>query len=132
MKFTIVILGAPYSGETADTACRFAEAVIAQGHNIYRLFFYHDGVHNASSLVTLPQDEIQLPQRWQQLIDQYHLEAVVCIASALRRGVANDIEARRFGKPCGNLLEGFELAGIGELLDAAAHSDRLITFGPSS
>ncbi|RLA42500.1 MAG: sulfurtransferase TusD, partial [Gammaproteobacteria bacterium] len=60
------------------------------------------------SLVTLPQDEIQLPQRWQQLTDQYHLEAVVCIASALRRGVANDIEARRFGKPCGNLIEGFE------------------------
>jgi tRNA 2-thiouridine synthesizing protein D len=39
-------------------------------------------------------------------------------------------EARRLEKPGHNLAAGFELAGLGQLTDAAAHSDRLITFAP--
>jgi tRNA 2-thiouridine synthesizing protein D len=132
MKFSIVILGAPYTGEAAETAFRFVQAVLAKNHEIYRLFFYHDGVHNASSLITLPQDETQPTQRWQELIDQHKLDAIVCIASALRRGVLNETEAKRFSKPASNLMPGFTVAGLGELIDASLQSDRLITFGPSS
>lgn len=132
MKFTIAILGAPYTDAAADTAFRFARSVLEKQHQIHRLFFYHDGVHNASSLLTLPQDEVQPSRRWHQLIDQYQLEAVVCIASALRRGVLNEAEAKRFGKPGNNLMPGFVLSGLGDLIDAALQSDRLITFGPSS
>ena len=132
MKFSIVILGAPYTGEAAETAYRFAQAVLEKNHEIYRLFFYHEGVHNASSLLTLPQDEVQPAQRWQELIDQYQLDAVVCIASALRRGVLNETEAKRFSKPASNLMPDFAISGLGELIDAALQSDRLITFGASS
>ena len=132
MKFSIIILGAPYTSEAADTAFRFARAVLAKNHEIYRLFFYHDGVHNASSLITLPQDEVQPVERWQALIEEYQLDAVVCIASALRRGVLNNTEAKRFSKPASNLNPGFSISGLGDLIDAALQSDRLITFGPSS
>ena len=132
MKFTIVILGSPYTDEAAETAYRFCRAVLEKHHNIYRLFFYHDGVHNASSLLTLPQDEVQPSQRWRLLIDEYGLDAVACIASALRRGVINKAEAERFAKPADNLMPGFELSGLGQLIDAAQNSDRLMTFGPSS
>ena len=68
MKFSIVILGAPYTDQAAETAYRFAAATLARGHSIYRLFFYHDGVHNASELLTLPQDELQPARRWRDLI----------------------------------------------------------------
>ncbi len=132
MKFSIIILGAPYTDEAAETAFRFAQATLKKDHEIYRLFFYHDGVHNASSLMTLPQDEVQPTSRWQQLIEEHQLDAVVCIASALRRGILNKGEARRFSKPADNLLAGFKLAGLGELVDAALQSDKLITFGPCS
>ncbi len=132
MKFTLVILGSPYTDQSAETAFRFAQAVLEKNHHIYRLFFYHDGVHNASSFLSLPQDEIQPSQRWRQLIDKHQLEAVVCIASALRRGVLNETEAKRFAKPGSNLTPGFKLSGLGDLIDAALRSDRLITFGPSS
>ncbi|MBV1930377.1 MAG: sulfurtransferase complex subunit TusD [Porticoccaceae bacterium] len=132
MKFTIVILGAPYTDEAAESAFRFTQAALEKNHQIYRLFFYHDGVHNASSLITLPQDEIQPAQRWANLIAQYDLEAIVCIASSLRRGLLNETEAKRFSKPASNLTPGFKLAGLGDLVDAAQQSDRLITFGPTS
>lgn len=130
MNFSVVILGAPYSSQSAATAYRFTEALLTRGHNVYRLFFYHGGVHNASELVVAPQDEISIAERWHQLIADHHLDAVVCIASALRRGLLNSDAAGRYDKHCANLSDYFTVAGLGELVDAAQQSDRLITFGP--
>ena len=38
----------PYQHQSADSALNFARAVIAQGHEIFRVFFYHDGVNNGT------------------------------------------------------------------------------------
>lgn len=129
MKFSLAIYAAPYSSQGSNTAYRFARAAIAQGHEIYRLFFYSDGVHNASSLAAPPQDELQLPEQWQQLVKNHNIDAVVCVASALRRGILNAEEAQRYEKNANNLLDGFEISGLGQLVDAAVNSDQVITFG---
>ncbi len=129
MKFSLAIYAAPYATEGSASAYRFACAAIAQGHEIYRLFFYSDGVHNANALAAPPQDEAQLPQQWQVLARENNIDVVVCIASALRRGVLNQEEAQRYDKSAFNLAEGFEISGLGQLVDAAVHSDRVITFG---
>lgn len=129
MKYSLAIYGAPYSSQAADTAFKFAEAAIARGHQIYRLFFYLDGVHNASNLATPPQDENDIPARWHELIQSHNIDAVVCIAAGLRRGVLDEVEQERYEKPGHNLGEGFTLSGLGQLVDAGTNSDRLITFG---
>ena len=54
---------------------------------------------------------------------------VVCIAAALKRGILNQEEAERYEKPAHNLRDGFAISGLGQLVDAALMSDRLITFG---
>ncbi|WP_339896933.1 sulfurtransferase complex subunit TusD [uncultured Gilvimarinus sp.] len=130
MKFTLVILGAPYSDSASQTALAFAQAALANGHNIYRLFFYADGIHNATRLAAPPQDEHDLPASWQQLIEQHQLDAVVCIAAALRRGLLDATEAERYQKGSDNIAQGFELSGLGQLIEASAASDRVLTFGP--
>lgn len=130
MKFSLAIYGAPYSSESASTALNFARAALAQGHEIHRLFFYQDGVHNASALCVPPQDEQNLPEAWQGLIREHSLDAVVCVASALKRGVLDAAEAERYGKPAANLLEGFTIGGLGQLVDAALGADRLVSFAP--
>ena len=56
MKFSIVVYAAPYSAEAAATAFNFTRSVLEQGHDIYRLFFFGDGVHNASRLSVAAQD----------------------------------------------------------------------------
>lgn len=129
MKFTLAIYGAPSSSQSAYSALQFARAVLERGHTIYRLFFYADGVHNGSLLATPPQDEINLPEQWQQLINDHQLDAVVCIAAALRRGVLDQTEATRYDKPAANLRDNFELSGLGQFIEAAVVSDRVITFG---
>lgn len=129
MKYALAIYGAPYANQASETAFSFAQAAIARGHTIYRLFFYLDGVHNASNLATPPQDEADIPARWQALIKEHNIDAVVCIAAGLRRGVLDEVEQQRYEKSANNLNEGFVLSGLGQLIDAGTQSDRLITFG---
>lgn len=129
MKFSLAIYAAPYSAQGSDSAYRFAKAVLAEGHSLYRIFFYQDGIHNASALTAPPQDESNIPARWQALAAKHEIDLVVCIAAALRRGILDTSEADRYEKPAVNLAQGFTIGGLGQLLDAAVVSDRLITFG---
>ncbi|MEW5249854.1 sulfurtransferase complex subunit TusD [Microbulbifer sp. 2201CG32-9] len=129
MKFSLAVYAAPHSSESALTALRFARALLAAGHQIYRVFFYCDGVHNGSGLSAPPQDEPDLLSQWQALQQEHQLDLTICIAAAQRRGLLSQAEARRLEKPAANLAPGFDLAGLGQLADAVARSDRLITFG---
>jgi tRNA 2-thiouridine synthesizing protein D len=129
VKFTIVIYSAPCSSQAATSAWQFCNALLEGGHSIYRLFFYHDGVHNNSQLSVPPQDEINLPLQWDKLIRQHQIDAVSCVSSALKRGVLNATEAKRHEKNCHNLSDATELSGLGQLIDACMVSDRVVCFG---
>lgn len=127
MIFSLAVYAAPYSSQASQTAYEFARALLRQGHKLHRVFFYHDGVHNATALASSPQDEFDLHNAWSLLAQEYDL--VVCIAAALKRGLLNKEEADRYSKPAHNLNDNFELSGLGQLIEAAVTSDRVITFG---
>lgn len=129
MIFTLVVHCAPYQAASAGTALRFARAALAAGHRIHRVFFYRDGVHAGTALAAPPRDESDLPRQWQQLAQEHDLDLVVCIAAAVRRGILNAEEARRHEKSGHNLAPGFELSGLGQLIEASLVSDRVISFG---
>ena len=129
MKFSIVIYAAPYSTEAAASALRFSESLIQQGHELYRLFFFGDGVHNASKLTVVAQDEINLQLQWRKLIEEHDIDSVICVSSALRRGVLDQTEAERHGLSAASAYESSEVAGLGQLVDASLHSDRVVNFG---
>jgi tRNA 2-thiouridine synthesizing protein D len=129
VKFSIVIYAAPYSAESAATALRFAQSLIEQGHEVYRLFFFGDGVHNASKLTVVAQDEINLQQQWSKLIEEHDIDSVICVSSALRRGVLDQTEADRHELGTASAYESSEVAGLGQLVDAALYSDRVVNFG---
>ena len=129
MKFSIVIYGAPYSSEAASSAYRFARAVIEQGHGIYRLFFMGDGVLNASRLPVSPQDEVNLQHSWDKLIREHKLDSVVCVSSALKRGIVDATESERYELDGVSAFESSDIAGLGQLVDASVVSDRVVSFG---
>ncbi|MDG2176264.1 MAG: sulfurtransferase complex subunit TusD [Gammaproteobacteria bacterium] len=128
MKFTLVINGAPWSSPSAHTALKFAETALSSGHEIYRLFFYQDGVGNASRYCVVPQDEEDIPARWETLITTHGIDAVVCAASALKHGVLDTDESERYDKEGANLRSGFTVSGLGQFIDAATQSDRVVSF----
>jgi len=128
MKFAIAVFSAAHA-PSSRRALLFAQAVLAGGNEIARLFFYQDGVHSASANVVAPQDEQDTAAQWQAFVEANQLDGVVCIAAALRRGVLNEEEALRYQKPAANLSASWELSGLGQLHDAAQTADRLICFG---
>ncbi|MGE6605325.1 sulfurtransferase complex subunit TusD [Halomonas sp. NPDC076908] len=128
MKYGLLVMGAPYSSASPHSALRFAHAIIARGHCLTGVFFYHDGVHNASTLMAPPQDELNLCQAWTELHQQHAVPLDVCIAAALRRGLMSESEAQRHGMQAFNVAPPFELTGLGQLLELQQRSDRFITF----
>ncbi len=129
MKFTILVNSSPYHCNAGQTAYRFIMAALAQEHQIFRVFFYHDGIYHALKHSTPPDDEPQFASLWSDLAEQYHVDLVVCISAAQRRGLLHDDEASRQGKQDNDLAAGFRISGLGQLIEATLVTDRLIVFG---
>ena len=129
MIYSLLVLSSPVSGHGARTAADFARCVLARGHQLYRVFFLDAGTEAGSSVAVLPQDETDRLQTWVDLAEQHGVELVLCISSALKRGMLDETEARRHEKISPTVHPAFIVSGLGQLHDAAARSDRLITFG---
>ncbi len=119
MQFSLLVTAAPCNSAAPATALRFAKAALHNGHSIYRIFFFRDGVHNASTYGTSPQDETHIPSAWQQFCSEQKLDAVICISAATKRGISHG----------SNTSPHTQIGGLGLLTEAIIHSDRLMTFG---
>lgn len=129
MKFAIQINEGPYTHQATDSAYMFTKAALDAGHEVMRVFFYHDGVNNGTRLTTPPQDDRHIVNRWAELAKEHDLDLVLCVAAAQRRGIADADEAKRNGKDADNIQEGFRISGLGQLIEAGIQADRLVVFG---
>ncbi|MDH3690528.1 MAG: sulfurtransferase complex subunit TusD [Gammaproteobacteria bacterium] len=129
MKFSILVNEGPYTHQASDSAFHFAAAALAKGHDVVRVFFYHDGVNNGTRLSAPPQDDRHIVNRWTELAKTHDLDLVLCVAAAQRRGVLDTNEARRHGKDVDNVAHGFRISGLGQLIEAGLQADCLISFG---
>lgn len=118
MKFTVIVNEGPFIHQAADSAYHFVSAALAKGHEITRVFFYHDGVKVANKLSEPPSDDRDIVKLWGKLGSEKGVDLVVCVAAALRRGVKAE-----------NCAEGFRISGLGQLMQACSDSDRTIVFG---
>ena len=118
MNIGILINEGPYTHEATDSAYLFARAAIEKGHQVSRVFFYHDGVNNSTRLTEPPQDDRHIVNRWTKLAQDHSIDLVVCVAAALRRGIKDE-----------NLAPGFRISGLGQLIESGIQADRYVTFG---
>jgi len=118
MNYTLAIYAHPETNSNALLAYQFAATLLRQRHSITRLFFFGDGVYNG----VVNEQQHPLPEQWQQLISEHQLDAVVCVTAAAERGIGNQSNQVR-------PLPGFDISGLGQLVEAATQSDRFVTFG---
>lgn len=122
MKFSVSVCGPP-AAPCHQSAARFVAAAINAGHEIVRVFFYQDGVLVADSSIA---DMRSGPQTlWSNLSNNQDIELMICVGSAIRRGLIADADQQ----DTGGIHPAFEIAGLGQLADAIIHSDRHLTFG---
>ena len=129
MHIALLIQGAPQGSDAPAAALRFARAALAGGHRIHRAFFHKDGVCIANRFVSLPADERDVAAEWLEFARRHDVELTVCVAAAARRGVVDAGEAARAGLEGATLREGFEVAGLGQMIEAMLEADRTVTFG---
>ena len=77
MKIGILINEGPYQHQASDTALQFTKSAIKKGHEIFRVFFYNDGVNNATRLAIPPQDDRNLTKEWSDLASEHNIDLVV-------------------------------------------------------
>jgi tRNA 2-thiouridine synthesizing protein D len=129
MKYTILVNEGPYQHQASDSAIQFIRAALEKGHEIFRVFFYHDGVNNGTRLTVPPADDRQLQKAWTELAEKHGLDLVICIAAAQRRGIMDADEAKRQGLDANNIAPGFRISGLGQLVEGGIQADRLVVFG---
>jgi tRNA 2-thiouridine synthesizing protein D len=111
MKYAIQINSAPVQSQSVHSAQQFIKAALAEGHEIIRVFFYHDGIYNGFAV----------DAAWPALARQHGLDLVLCVSAAERRGMAAGASAE--------LAEGFRFGGLAQWVDAALKADRTLVFG---
>ena len=129
MKLSVLVNEGPYQHQSADTAIQFTKAALEKGHEIFRVFFYHDGVNNGTRYAVPPQDDRNITEQWTALAKEHDLDLVICIAAAQRRGILDENEAKRQGKDGHNMADGFRISGLGQLIEAGIQSERMVIFG---
>ncbi len=129
MKFAIQINSCPFHDNHGLTAYHFIQAALDSGHQIIRVFFFHEGIYHAMKYASPPDDEWQMTRQWSELSSQYDLDLVVCISAAQRRGLLCPDEAKRQGKLDNDLASGFRIGGLGQLLESILLADRFLEFG---
>ena len=118
MKFSILVNEGPFNHQAGDTAYQFARAALARGHEVMRVFFYYDGVHNAHRNSAPQADERNIVARWSKLAEEHGVDLAVCVAAGLRRGVTEAVTA-----------PGFRITGLGQLIEASIDAERTMVFG---
>jgi len=128
MNFSICIVANPLDSAQRN-AIEFCNALIAKSQHISQIFFYQDAVCLASSLLVPAQDEYDAQKKWIELSNTHNIELKVCVAAAIRRGVLNDADCKRYEKTQSNVHEAFSIVGLGEFLTTMDSSDKQVTFG---
>jgi tRNA 2-thiouridine synthesizing protein D len=129
MKISIQVSEGPYNHEASVTAINYVKAAVEAGHDIFRVFFYHDGVNNGTNFATPPQDDMNIQKTWSELAAAHDIDLVVCVAAAQRRGIVDEGEMTRNKKSGMNIMDGFRISGLGQLIEAGIESERLVVFG---
>ena len=129
MKYAIQINTSPNDSNIGYVAYQFIESALKSEHEVFRVFFYQEGVYHAFKYSTPPDDELKMTQKWTALASKYNVDLVVCISAAQRRGLLSTDEAKRQKKQGDDLANGFRISGLGQLVEAILLTDRFIEFG---
>lgn len=118
-SLALIVTSSPTANIT-HTAYKLIEQAINNNITISGVFFYQDGVLNASKFLAVPSDELQLTALWKALHQEHSIPLHLCATAAEKRGLINPAEETQL------LHHEFTLSGLGELVMLTSQADRLV------
>jgi tRNA 2-thiouridine synthesizing protein D len=129
-----IVITTPPSSYLTITAIDYINNAIKAGVDIVGVFFYQDGVLNASANITIANDEYQTHRQWQKLHEDNKINLHVCITACEKRGLSDDIGSELNNDSSlpninqSNISQHFTVSGLGELVELTAKSNRMVQF----
>lgn len=116
------VVTTPPNSNLTTTAINLVQAAIENGVSIIGVFFYQDGVLNAAKHLSIPGDEYQTLQQWQQINSKYSVPLYLCITAAEKRGLSDELG--NSGRS--NIDKAFTVSGLGELVELTSKAERVV------
>jgi len=114
----VIVTSSPIENLTV-TAIKLITGALSHGISVIGVFFYQDGVINASKDIQIPSDEFQTLRAWRTLHQQYQVPLHLCITAGEKRGLVCEGENT-------NIDEAFTISGLGELVELTSKADRVV------
>ena len=115
MKALIIVNESPWGSSLGVTALRMTESLGTTGAQIAAVYFREEGVYHAQAGRAADSGTPDLFEAWQSAARQAGFPLLVCSSAA----------RRRLPGPCAGL---YREAGLAEVMELFADSDRVITF----
>lgn len=115
-SFLLIVHSDHYANQSSRSALQFANAAIENSHQVKAVFFYQQGVLHASNSADVPSDELDTRSGFSQLKNDHHIELLVCVTAAEKRGTFEHHHPD------------FTIAGLAEMAGISSEVDRVIQF----
>ena len=117
-----IVVTTPPNSNLTTTAINLCKAAIDSDVTIVGVFFYQDGVLNAAKHLSIPNDEYQTLQYWQQLNSEYNVPLYLCITAAEKRGLTDELG----NNESSNIDKAYTVSGLGELVELTSKAERVV------
>lgn len=127
LHISVLVAAGPHHPAAAQ-ALHYCEALLAGKHIIKQVFFHQDGVLLGLAQTHTAPQATTVAQQWQTFVANHDIHAVLCSASAVRRGVFNEHSAQQYNVGASTIAPHFQHGGLGEWAEAIRHSHKIISF----
>jgi tRNA 2-thiouridine synthesizing protein D len=117
-----LVVTTPPNSNLTTTAINLVKTAVEKGVAIVGVFFYQDGVLNAAKHLSIPTDEYQTLQHWQQLNREFDVPLYLCVTAAEKRGLTDEIGKNENS----NIDQAFTVSGLGELVELTCKAERVV------
>jgi len=121
MKFALMVTTKPTDPKTV-TAINIANSIVAQDHELLGVFFYQEGVLNASEYLCIPNDEYQATRKWIMFTQSTTVPLHLCSTAAEKHGLIEETEQEDFE----HVSPAFQVSGLGQLVELSSQADKVI------
>lgn len=121
------VITTPPTENFTITALSFIKESIKKNIDVKGVFFYQQGVLNASCYMSPPSDEVDVLPLWQSLVEQHRISLYLCATAAEKYGLLDDMSlAQKSPELSSNIAPEFTVSGLTELVELTLKADRVV------
>lgn len=128
LSYSILVTSSLLESQNAKSAFLFSKALMHHTKNsIHSIFFYGNGVFNG--ITTIKEiNGMNITDQWHRFSKKFSINLYICATAAQDRGIISSHFEKKNELLQENLHAGFQVVGLGVLVNTILNSDRFLQF----